>query len=103
MISEKEKNVIGDFLNVRFINQQEGKVVYKFKFKNGDVIIVKYDCDVDSDNGLELDDPNYEEYHEFYFQVLQVEKKAKDSMWRKGKCIALNYHNFPISFELIEN
>ena len=80
-----------------------GQNIFRFYFDNGLKLIVKYDCEADSDNGLDLEDKNYEEFYEIYFEILKVEKKPKESKLRKGKYIEINYHNLPIKWEMLEN
>ncbi len=77
--------------------------IFRFYFENELKLIVKYDCEADSDNGLSLEDENYEEFYEIYFEILKVEKKPKESKLRKGKYIEVNYHNLPIKWEILEN
>ena len=88
------------FIQVVYDNAKAGYRTYRLYFKDGQQIVAKYDCDADSDNGLDEEDVDYEEFYEFYFEVLKVEKKTDNSL-RKGKYISLNYHNFPIRWEVL--
>ena len=57
---------------------------YVLHFENGEVIECTFDTDCESDNCLDLDDPNYEEYWMIVFN-----NKAT------GKLFEVNYHNVP--------
>lgn len=58
---------------------------YKFVFADGSVINALYDTACESENCLDEDDPNYEEYWILVFQ--NVENK---------QLFEINYHNMPV-------
>ena len=97
--NQKEWQIIGEFY--KYVHQHEDDV-FLFTISNGDEIVVKYETDADSDNDLDMDDKNYEEFTEFYFTILKVVKNCSGQKLRKNKGIALNYHNFPVKWEVIK-
>ncbi len=62
------------------------KTNYKLIYSNGSIIDAIADTVYESDNELELDDPNYEEFDSIVFC-----NKAT------GKLFEINYHNLPAS------
>lgn len=94
---EKDLPIIGGFLNEMKFN-----TTYRLYFKDGTELIAYYDFCADGDNDLELDDPDYEDLYEFYFKVKKIEKKGTELKFKRNKWIVLNYHNFPIKFELYQ-
>jgi len=67
---------------IEFIECNPNKV-YKLIYKDTS-FLAYYDTEYDSDNGLEEDDPQYEEYYCVLF------KKVND-----GTLFEVNYHNIP--------
>ena len=63
---------------------QHRNALYNLIFSRGKKVIASFDTCCESDNGLELDDPNYEE---FMCIVMRNEET--------GKLFELNYHNMP--------
>lgn len=93
----KDLPIIGGFIKEREILKN-----YRLYFKDGTQIIANLSASGDSDNGLELKDPDYEEFYEFYFMVKKIEKKGSELDYQENEGICLNYHNFFIKFELYE-
>ena len=97
-----EGDIIAPFIN--FLGDVRSWPRYqKWIFEDGTILYVDFDSYGDSDNDLELDDPNYEEFHEFYFTVLKVKNKAKDRKCKKGLSYYTNYSDFPISWEKLSD
>lgn len=71
----------------------------KLEFKDETILYIEFNGYADSDNDLELDDPNYEECYEFYFKILKIKNKSKECKWKKGQEIYLNYTNFPVKWD----
>lgn len=93
-----EGNIIGYY--IEFLGALGKWPKYQqLEFKDGTILYVEFEGYGDSDNDLELNDPDYEEYYEFYFKILKVKNKAEKCKWRKNQTIFLNYHNFPIKWE----
>lgn len=103
MLTEKEKPIILPFMSVIYSSLGKGNNYFRFYTLNEDIFIVKYLSDAESDNGLDLEDENYEEFYEFYFEIVKVEKKSKDSKIRKGKWLEINYHDLPTKLEIVQN
>ena len=59
--------------------------LYTLVFAAGNKIIARFDTSYESDNELELDDPDYEEFDSI---VMRNEET--------GKLFEFNYHNMPI-------
>ena len=93
-----EGDIIGPY--IKFLGDLGKWPKYqKLEFKDGTILFVEFKGYGDSDNDLEMDDPKYEEFHEFYFKILKIKNKPKSSKWKKNQDIYLNYHQFPIKWE----
>ncbi len=68
--------------------------VYILTFSNGDVIEAQADTCFETDNRLDDDDPNYEEYHACAMEVVRI-IADKNKMLKEGQLIEINYHNYP--------
>ena len=68
----------------RFTHGHE-KGLYTFCYSNGNEEIVRYDTDYETDNNLELDDPDYEEFFAIVFRR------------ESGELFEVTYHNLPDS------
>ena len=69
-------------------------------WKNGTKILADIDGTDEDDNGLDLDDPNYEDYTSFIMDIKGIMNfNSKDGInleeIKKYKSIILSYHNFP--------
>lgn len=100
--NKEEEKVVNDFCLATNENGKEHEFIYRFYFNDGNQIVVKYDGCSQEDNGLEINDSQYEWFYEFYFIIVKVEKKAKDNNWRKNQYIVLNYHYFPSKWEILK-
>lgn len=78
-------NEAGKFWNFLCFVDKNDKNNYKLVFKDGSVIYSKLDTMCESDNGLELENPNYEEYWIIVFENL-----------KNHELFEVNYHNTPI-------
>jgi hypothetical protein len=93
----KDLPVIGDFL-YRKVKCRH----YRLYFKDGTQLIAALMGSCDGDNGLELNDPYYEDFYEFDFRVKKIEKQGAELEYKENEWITLNYHNFFIKFEPYE-
>ncbi len=99
-LSKKEEKIIDDFYGYVHIDKEHMKETYYMKWKNGTEILGCYCTDGDDDNGLEPEDPNYEEYTSFIMDLKRINSfNNKDGIKldkiKKYKAIILNYHTFP--------
>lgn len=67
-----------------FVHAKHFNSRYRLVFKN-ETIDAIYDTDSETDNGLGLNDPAYEEYWMIVFRNLAT-----------GKLFAMSYHNLPV-------
>lgn len=68
----------------RFTHGHE-KGLYTFYYSDGSEELVRYDTDYETDNGLELDDPDYEEFFAIVFRR------------ESGELFEVAYRNLPDS------
>jgi len=67
-------------------------------WKNGTKITANFCSDDDDDNGLEMDDPNYEEYTSIVMDIKKIiNLDQRDGFdWVEGReLFEFNYRNFP--------
>lgn len=101
-IDEWEKFYAKDLVVLgSFIKQPAGEK-YRLYFKDGSQIVARYSGGSDSDNGLDLDDPYFEDLYELDFIVVKIEKVGTEYGFEEGKWTFLNYHNFFYKFEPYE-
>ena len=98
----KDLIVIGSFLD--YLKQKKrGANTFRLFFKDGTRIIALFFGSSDSDNGLDLDDPDYEEFYELNFIVKKIEQQGANLFFNVNELIGLNYRNFFEKFELYED
>ena len=86
----KDLLVIGGFLD--FLKETNGQYkTFRMFFSDGTKIIAKFCGASDGDNGLDLDDPD--------FQVKKIERKGSELSFDEEQLICLDYRNFFIKFE----
>lgn len=68
--------------------------IYVLTYSNGDVIEAQVDTCYETDNGLEDDNPNYEEYHACAMRIVKI-IVCKNRKLQEGNLIEINYHNYP--------
>lgn len=96
--SDIEKKIVAPFYLYFHSSKQKIKDTYLLRWKNGTQVLAKYDTCYESDNGLELDDPDYED---FVCIIMKIEKivclNEKDGFnWIKDREIfEFSYHDFP--------
>lgn len=95
--SKEEEKIMGPFYHYITIPKPK-KELYLLKWKYGTTIYAKSDIIYESDNNLDLDDPDYEDYVSI---VMKIEKivnlNNKDGFnWVADRdFFEFNYHNFP--------
>lgn len=96
-INQKEKKIIDSLCEAVSVDNKMDKV-FKFKWKYGTEIYAEYVTTDLDDNGLELEDPNYEDFICFIMKIEKIIKlnKADGFEWIKDReLFEFNYHNFP--------
>ena len=98
--SEIEKKIVRPFYRYANMSRENIKDTYLLKWKYGTQVLAKYDTCYESDNDLDLDDPEYEDFVEIVIQIEKLvrfnEKDELKKEWlQKGHLIGINYHNFP--------
>lgn len=68
----------------KFVHQNENKEIYKLVYSDEKEILARYNTDYESDNGLDSDEENYEE-----FICIVFENQESNELFE------LNYHNLP--------
>ena len=99
-LSKEEEKIIDDFYGYVHTDKEHMKEIYRMKWKNGTEILGWYCTDGDDDNGLEPDDPNYEEYTSYIMDIKEIINfDVRDGInldeIKKYKAIIISYHNFP--------
>lgn len=89
--SDNERQIMQNlFLSINHnINQK-----YILIYSDGDVIEGQVDTCYETDNGLEIDDPNYEEYYACVMRVIKVIVNKTKTL-KEDNLIEVNYHNYP--------
>lgn len=89
--SDEEKQIMEKLFITIHNNKDE---IYILTFSNGDIIEAVVDTCYETDNGLDDNDRNYEEYHACAMRILKVIIDKSNTL-KEGKLIEINYHNSP--------
>ena len=68
--------------------------IYILSYSDGDIIEAQVDTCYETDNGLDDDDPDYEEYHACAMKIVKI-IVDKTQKLKEGSLIEINYHNYP--------
>ncbi len=68
--------------------------IYILTYLDGDIIEAQVDTCYETDNGLDDDDPDYEEYHACAMKIVKI-IVDKTQKLKEGNLIEINYHNYP--------
>ncbi len=68
--------------------------IYILTYSDGDIIEAQVDTCYETDNGLDNDDPDYEEYHACAMKIVKI-IVDKTQKLKEGSLIEINYHNYP--------
>ena len=68
--------------------------IYILTYSDGDIIEAQVDTCYETDNGLDDDDPDYEEYHACAMRIVKI-IVDKTQKLKEGSLIEINYHNYP--------
>lgn len=89
--SNNEKQIMENlFLSVNDNVSQK----YILMYSDGDVVEGRVDACYETDNGLEIDDPNYEAYYACAMKIVAI-IIDKTKTLKQGSLIEINYHNYP--------
>lgn len=88
----KQKKTISIFYNEILKNDKEKFIL---EFKNGDKILTVLDTVYISDNGLEIEDDNFEEFNVILLEVLDIIKDISKT-FKKGMLYEVYYSQFPV-------
>ena len=89
--SEKEKAIIETFYgNLDLFDKSEMLLIWN----NGSQIHARFDTCFENDNGLEMEDADYEEYTSFVFQKLHVIGEPPVFI-TEHDYFCIDYRNFP--------
>ena len=95
--TDKERNIIRPFYKYLSDNKF-AKELFLLKWKNGTEILCVFFTGGDDDNGLELEDPNYEEYTSFIMEpkrIICLNEKDGFNGVEDSEIFSFSYHNFP--------
>ena len=98
--SKEEKKIIGPFYMYLNKNRETIGDTYLMKWKGGTKILARFDTDYESDNNLELDDPNYEDFTSIVVRVKKLKffnplDGFKKDWLKEGVLFEFSYHDFP--------
>ena len=97
-LNDKEEKIYGPF--AKYIESNDyGK--FRFVYADGVELIVEFETEYESENGLELNEEGYEEFWESAFKIIKVIKDDKNTH-EIGKYVLVNYHCVPQSYEVIK-
>lgn len=68
--------------------------IYILTYSDGDIIEAQVDTCYETDNGLDDDDPDYEEYQACAMKIVKI-IVDKTQKLKEGSLIEINYHNYP--------
>lgn len=95
--SKKEEKIVGPFY--RYISKPKPqKELYLLKWRYGTTVYAFSDIVYESDNNLELDDPNYEDFISIIMKIkkiINLDNKDGFNWIADRKFFEFNYHNFP--------
>ena len=97
-LNDKEEYVYGPFSD--YVESHESEK-FKFKYSDGTELIVEFETEYESENGLDLNDDGYEEYWEMAFKILKILKDNKNT-YSAEQYVLVNYHNIPQKYEAVK-
>ena len=99
-LNDSEEKIISEFLNI--MEKSTNKDLYEMEWQDGTKIVGYCDTIYESDNDLELEDPNYEEYWGVAICIVNIVKQGSEIEGKTiNDLIEINYHNVPISYKKI--
>ena len=93
--SEQEEKIIGNLF--KDISEEPYKI-YILEFNDGSILKAQMDTCYESDNGLEEDDEQYQEYYACAMEIIDVIKDTTpEKRYKEHMLIEINYLNYPKS------
>ncbi len=93
--SEQEEKIIGNLF--KDISEEPYKI-YILEFNDGSILKAQMDTCYESDNGLEEDDEQYQEYYACAMEIIKVIKDTTpEKKYKERMLIEINYLNYPKS------
>ena len=68
--------------------------IYMLTYSDQDIIEARVDTCYETDNGLDDDDPDYEEYHACAMKIVKIIVNKTHKL-KENSLIEINYHNYP--------
>lgn len=97
-LNSKEEKIIGEFLT--FLDKKTEADLLTLKWDSGTEVIGTCLCIYESDNGLELSDPNYEEMWAVAITIKEIIQDGEEiHPISEDNIFEVTYHNCPNSFE----
>ena len=91
---EEEKIMKNVFKDI----SEEPHKIYTLNFEDGSILEVKQDTCYETDNGLDEDDEDYQEYHACAMRIKSVIKDTTlDKRYKENMLIEISYLNYPES------
>ena len=93
--SKQEEKIIGNLF--KDISEEPHKI-YILEFNDGSILKAQMDTCYESDNGLEEDDEQYQEYYSCAMEIIKVIKATTpEKKYKERMLIEINYLNYPKS------
>ena len=97
-LNNKEESTFGPFQ--QYINKNEDKD-FLFEYEDGSKLKVQLHLyEYESDNGLDSNAKNYEEYWEMAFEIVDVLQDDKNK-YNIGDKVLVNYHTIPKKYSTV--
>ncbi len=108
--SNIEEKIVEPFYRYVHLSRANINDIFLIKWKGGTAILAKYDTCYESDNNLDLDDPDYEDFVGIAIKIIKIKKiSLNDNLFpdksincqnvyewfKEDHLYELNYHNFP--------
>ncbi len=93
-LNDKEERIYGPF--AQYIEENIDKR-FRFTYSSGLELVVEYETEYESENGLDINDDGYEEYWEMAFKIIEV-VNDDTNLYEVGGYILVNYLSIPMKF-----
>ena len=97
-LNNKEEKKIGNLLSV--MEKADPNSQYEFKWNSGTKIVCCPFSTYESDNGLEVEDPDFEEFWVIAVKIVSIIKEGPElGEITSDNIIEINYHNAPQEYK----